>query len=257
MKGSLPVALRSEKDFRNSIRIGIIPTSVFFLLLLLYYPISIAMFIYFPFIIAHIIVIYISKDSFGLLAHHRLFPSILFVAWPYLFCLLYIAYAGKATQYHPIYFPSLLALGSFSFILTFYFGFKDCLALDEKSVEKRLRSVDWETGIYDVETHSLESVNIFGVIVESFPTWKLVYQIGLILSPGPIILFTAKHISGHLVSIIMVAVGWGGAILFGGISIELIYDAWFLRKMEKEKGVRLVLSNSTRANEIFKKTRDE
>src|SRR5690606_27669818 len=103
------------------------------------------------------------------------------------FALGYIGACRKFSMDNSGVFLALAGVGILSWLITAGTGFSAALRVHESNSKKLFASADWNSGVYDVSSHSLDKVDINSAVIRSCPTWKLFGFIVIALSPGPMI----------------------------------------------------------------------
>lgn len=148
------------------------------------------------------------------------------------------------SKQNPILFVALSGFGILTWFVTAWKGFAAGQQIHHAHLKKRTRSIDWNTSIYDADSNSLDSVDVNDSILNSVPTWKLLFYMALAMSPGPIVAILAGKVSKEAHLILGMPAAWGSTMVFGYMLLRLAIDWWPIRQMEKQRGVRLILSSS-------------
>lgn len=191
--------------------------------------------------------VFASNRAFDHLASNYLL-RLFFFGWAMAYSLLgYMGSSYLALNGDHTWLAFAWGLGFLSIAVTIAFGFREGVRAQEKHSKKSLKSIEWETGIYDVRSNSLDAVDVNAAIVESVPTWKLLMTLLIFLSPGPIIGVTAGKISDSARYILAVPAFWAMSMFWTYFLLRMAIDYRIIRNVEYSKKIRIILSTSALA----------
>lgn len=234
-----------QKLFRYSIFLHAIPIS----LLLMFYPGWLVLLTAFFGILVWVWAYMTAKKAFDYLTSNAFHCCTIHAMVALYFAIGYIGACYQFSEGKVSLFVALAAIGILSWYFTVTRGFAAGMRIHERFQKKRTSSIDWDSGIYDIHSHSLDSVDLNAAILGSFPTWKLFAGMVIALSPGPVVAIMAGKVSTHAQYMVAIPTAWGATMTFGYFLMRVALDYWTMRLLEKQKNMRILLSTSKLANQ--------